>query len=37
VKVALIAVPLLVAATYFGVLRDLATLVQAIGEVWRGK
>jgi len=37
VKVALIAVPLLVVAAYFGVLRDLATLVRAIGEVWRGK
>jgi hypothetical protein len=37
VKVALIALPLLVVAAYFGVLRDLATLVRAIGEVWRGK
>jgi hypothetical protein len=36
VKVALIALPLLVVAAYFGVLRDLATLVRAIGEVWRG-
>ncbi len=37
VKVALIAVPLLIVAGYFGVMRDLATLVRAIGEVWRGK
>jgi len=36
VKVALIALPLLVVAAYFGVLKDLATLVRAIGEVWRG-
>jgi hypothetical protein len=37
VKVVLIALPFLVAAAYFGVLRDLATLVRAIGEVWHGK
>jgi len=36
VKVALILSPVLLAAAYFGMLRDLATLVRAIGEVWRG-
>jgi hypothetical protein len=37
VKVALIAVPLLAAAAYFGVLKDLTNLVRAIGEAWHGK
>ena len=37
VKGALIALPLLVLAAYFGVLRDLATLVRAIGDAWRNK
>jgi hypothetical protein len=37
VKVALIALPILMAAAYFGVVRDLTTLVRAIAEAWRGK
>jgi len=41
VKVAVIAVPgivvILVAAAYFGVLKDLITLVRAIGDAWRNK
>jgi len=39
--VAVIAVPgivvILVAAAYFGVLKDLITLVRAIGDAWRSK
>ena len=41
VKVTLIAAivgaPILLAASYFGVVRDLTTLVRAISEAWRGK
>ncbi len=37
VKVAIIAAPVLIAAAYFGVVRDLTTLVRAIVEAWRGQ
>jgi len=34
---AIVAAPILLAASYFGGARDRTTLVRAIGEVWRGK
>jgi hypothetical protein len=37
VKVTIIAAPVLIAAAYFGVVRDLTTLVRAIVEAWRGQ
>lgn len=35
--VCVVGAPILLLATYFGMLRDLTTLVRAIGEAWRGQ